>query len=82
MFDIAVFEFMYNPQYSYLIYKQLSNNLIHLNKEPGVPVVFFNLQNFIMLILMILRMSLICQLSEQSSYMPGITIDWYEPAMV
>lgn len=59
-FDIAVFEFMYNPQYSYLIYKQLSNNLIHLNKEPGVPVVFFNLQNFIMLILMILRMSLIC----------------------
>lgn len=32
---------MYNPQYSYLIYKQLSNNLIHLNKEPGVPVVFF-----------------------------------------
>lgn len=51
---------MYNPQYSYLIYKQLSNNLIHLNKEPEVPVVFFNLQNFIMLILMILRMSLIC----------------------
>lgn len=59
-FDIAVFEFMYNPQYSYLIYKQLSNNLIRLNKEPGEPVVFFNLQNFIMLILMILRMSLIC----------------------
>lgn len=47
---------MYNPQYSYLIYKQLSNNLIHLNKEPGVPVVFFNLHYFIMLILMILRM--------------------------